>query len=141
MSKEEYKRFDYYDIFGSASVFMTDKEKKDFFNKHIKENETRNKTTSGNFKIPRNVMKATKNYVIVKIDKDQWTKSDGGIIVNEVDKLPTEGVVAAVGPQCIFGLKKGDKVMFREQPGDLFDYKEERYYRMLENKIHGKLDS
>lgn len=87
------------------------------------------------------MIKATANYVIVEITNEQWAKSEGGVILNEIDKLPTEGVVEAVGPRCIFGLKKGDKVMFREQPGDLFDHEDSRYYRMLENKIHGKLDS
>jgi co-chaperonin GroES (HSP10) len=86
-------------------------------------------------------MKAVKDKIIIEIGKEEWNDNGKGVLLHESLELPTEGTINAIGPLYRGELKCGDKVKFREQPGELFKYNDSRFYITTESKIHGKLDS
>jgi co-chaperonin GroES (HSP10) len=81
-------------------------------------------------------MKAIKDKIIIEIPKEEWADNGKGVLMHETLVLPTEGIVNATGPLYKGELKCGDKVKFREQPGDLFEYAGSRFYVTTESKIH-----
>jgi co-chaperonin GroES (HSP10) len=84
-------------------------------------------------------MKAVGKKIIIQINKDEF-KQENGLIKHISDRPITEGVIVSIGQNYQGDLKEGDKVTFREHPGEEVEVNSKHFYIVNESAIYGTIN-
>ena len=81
------------------------------------------------------MLKALKNYVILKKEKAENTTASGIILTTPEKQAGNVATVLGVGSQCDEGLKAGMRVIFKEYAGTKYEEQEEEYIILKDDDV------